>query len=137
MPSQSVEDLRKALADAEAAEADINLSPAAANATADTSGMPGGVDSAPVTDMPPVSVEDPAMQPGGAAANTASAGAPAAAEPAPLLERVEQDAEQDAVDIIGELKSGASISSVANKLLDQNGLASIVKAIGELAGKVL
>jgi hypothetical protein len=77
--------------------------------------------------------EDPAMMPGGAAANTPASDA---TETAPLLQKVERDAEGDAVDIIGELKAGSSISDIANKLLDQDGLSSIVKAIGDLAGKI-
>jgi hypothetical protein len=138
LPSQSVEDLRKALADAEAAETaggPLSTSPnpvpleLSTQPVVDTSGMPGGVDSAPVTQ--PVSVEDPAMQPGGAAANTPAAAAPPAATE-PLLERVEDGAETDALDIIGELKKGESITDVANKLLDQTGLVSIVKAIRDL-----
>ena len=52
------------------------------------------------------------------------------------MQKIEQAAETDAVDIIGELKAGSSISDVANKLLDQDGLASIVKAIGDLSRKV-
>jgi hypothetical protein len=71
------------------------------------------------------------MQPGGAAANTPAAAAPPAATE-PLLERVEDGAETDALDIIGELKKGESITDVANKLLDQTGLVSIVKAIRDL-----
>jgi hypothetical protein len=96
----------------------------------DTSGMPGGVDSAPVTEQAPAPVEDPAMQPGGVAANTPVVAA--AGEKAPILEHVEQDAETDAIDIIAELRKGESIATVANKLLDQTGLVSIVKAIRDL-----
>lgn len=101
----------------------------------DTSGLPGGVDSAPVSEPAPVA-GDPAMQPGGEQANAPVIAAPAPAQTPPLLQKIEQDAETAAVDIIGELKAGTSISNVANKLLDQDGLASIVKAIGDLAGKV-
>ena len=77
-------------------------------ASVDTSGMPGGVDSAPVS--------------GGA--------------PESDIQKIEHVAETELVDILGELKAGTSVSSIANKLLDQNGLASVVKAIGDLAGKV-
>lgn len=72
----------------------------------DTSMMPGGVDSAPVS-----TAETP-------------------------IQKVERAVETEAVDIIAELKSGTSVSDIANKLLDQDGLGSIVKAIGDLAGKV-
>lgn len=81
----------------------------------DTSGMPGGADSAPVSENAP--------------------------EPAKPVEsaiaEVEQTAEADAIDILQELKAGTPVAQVADKLLDQNGLRSIVKAIGDLAGKIL
>jgi hypothetical protein len=131
LPSQSVEDLRKALADAEAAEAaetaPAGPPPTGSGPAVDTSNMPGGTDSAPVTQPPPTSVEDPAMQPGGAAANT-----PGPTPAAELLKRVEDGAETDALDIISELKRGESVTNVANRLLDQTGLVSIVKAIRDL-----
>jgi hypothetical protein len=121
----------------ESALAAVQPTPVAAEPI-DTSGLPGGVDSAPVNEPDPLPVAgDPAMQPGGEQANAPIVAAPAApAETPPLLQKIEQDAETDAVDIIGELKAGSSISDVANKLLDQDGLASIVKAIGDLSRKV-
>jgi hypothetical protein len=104
--AQVIADLEAAL---EAARADVAGAPAT-----DTSGLPGGVDSAPVNKPDGMPSVPPVV--------TAS----------PLA-----NAETEIVDIIGELKGGASVSDVANRLLDQSGLASIVKAIGELAGKVL
>jgi hypothetical protein len=94
---------------------------------ADTSGLPGGVDSAPVNEPDTPAPAEPA---------TPAAAPPAAQAPESELDKLETGAETDAVDIITELKEGASISDVANKLLDQDGLTSIVKAIRDLAGKV-
>jgi hypothetical protein len=115
--NQVIADLEAGLAAARelAAAQTAQQTVAGAGEGADTSGMPGGVDSAPV------SVDSAPVKP-----DTES-----------LLEKVEDTAEIDAVDIIGELKSGSSISDVANKLLDQNGLSSIVKAIGTLAERIL
>jgi len=50
--------------------------------------------------------------------------------------KIEHAVETEGLDIIKELKAGAPVSEIANKLLDQNGLGSIVKAISDLAGKV-
>jgi hypothetical protein len=103
----------KSLAAAEAATANAPAAPSAG--APDTSNMPGGVDSAPINNS------DTAKQ---------------SESSESLLETVEQTAETDAVDIIGELKAGNSIADIANKLLDQDGVKSIVKAIGDLAGKI-
>jgi hypothetical protein len=109
-----VADLKAGLAAAEElAAAQAAAQPTVTGAsTVDTSNMPGGVDSAPTQAEP---------------------------EPAPAdeLDTVARVVESEVVDIIAELKAGASVSSVANKLLDQTGLESIVKAIGDIAGKVL
>jgi hypothetical protein len=101
------------------------VQPPAAEPAADTSGLPGGVDSAPVNEPDAPAPTEPA------APATAAAAAPESE-----LDKLETGAETDVIDIITELKEGASISDVANKLLDQDGLASIVKAIGDLSRKV-
>lgn len=127
-----IEDLEAGLAAARQLAAQDTPTPAG---TADTAGTAASAEpDASGTGTPAASApEDPAMMPGGAAANTP---APDTTETAPLLQKVERDAEEDAIDIIGELKAGSSISDIANKLLDQDGLSSIVKAIGDLAGKI-
>lgn len=76
----------------------------AAAAGRDTSQMPGGVDSAPVNQSDQVEQ--------------------VATDAAPVID--------EGVDIVNEIKKGTPISDIANKLLDPNGLHSVVKAIGDI-----
>lgn len=82
----------------------------------DTSQMPGGVDGAPVSASEP-EPHEPASTP--------------VAEP-PKMGVIEDIG----IDIIQDLKAGRSVSDVANMLLSETGLHSIVKAIGQLAKEV-
>jgi hypothetical protein len=80
--------------------------------------MPGGVDSAPVNEGVPAS----------GIIHTVTT----------EVKAVEHAAAADGLDIIHELKAGASINDVANKLLDSTTAApAIVKAIADLAKAVL
>jgi len=89
-----------------------------APAAPDTSGMPGGVDSAPVNEPDPT-------PPGHITA---------------VETRIEPDREPisglavvEGVDILHELKAGTAVDEIANRLLDSvHGQKVIVKAIGDI-----
>lgn len=110
------EQIAKLQADLEAlkaSQAAPDTSPPTTEPPIDTSGMPGGVDSAPVSTS--TTPEDPVGE--------------------KIVREAEQAVETEGLDIINELKH-SSISEVAGRLLDQDGLKSIVSAIGKLAGRV-
>jgi hypothetical protein len=113
-----IADLEAGLAAAKKlAAADLPDPPAPASAALDTSMMPGGADSAPVS---------AAVEPG------VLSEAEAAAKP--VFAEAEHAAETEGLDLIHELKEGKAVKEVAH-LVDEapDALESIVKAISDIA----
>ena len=98
--------------------------PEPGEAVVDTSMMPGGADSAPVS----AALSEPAIEPG------VLSEAEAAAKP--VLADVEHVAETEGLDLVDKLKDGKTVKEVAGLLhnVESNtAVESIVKAISDIA----